>query len=93
MVLLVDDSLVELMPAGPADVQSVLVYEEGRRIIKSTAVIRYVLDEQNAPALAQQDATDVRIVHRDGEYDVEIGEKSRNEIKKAVRCVADIEAA
>ena len=91
LILLDNDSMIELAASEPASVKSRLAYEEGRRIIKSTAIVRYALDEQTALTLTQHKATDVRLVHRDGEYDVEVGKKSVNDIKKAVRCAAGIE--
>jgi hypothetical protein len=91
LILLDNDSLIELAASESASVHSSLVYDEGRRFIKSAATVRYALDEQTALTLTQHKATDVRLVHRDGEYDVEVGKKSVNDIKKAVRCAAGIE--
>ena len=88
LVLLEDESVVELLAGSNAEVRSEYGYESGKYRVETTAIVRYVLTDEAAGALVAQKATDVRLVYRGGQYDMEIGKKSKGDIRQAVRCVA-----
>lgn len=88
LVLLEDESVVELLAGSNAEVRSDYGYESGKYRVETTAIVRYVLTDEAADALVTQKATDVRLVYKGGQYDMEIGKKSKGDIRQAVRCVA-----
>lgn len=89
LVLLEDETVVELQAGSKGEVSSDYVFESGKFRIETTAIIRYPLTEQLAEALVAQKATDVRFVYKGGQYDMVIGKKSTGDIRQAVRCIAD----
>lgn len=87
-VLLQDESVVELIAGSDAQVRSDYVYESGKYRVETTAIMRYLLNDESADALLAQKATDIRLVYQGGQYDMEIGDKSKGDIRQAVRCIA-----
>ena len=88
LVLLEDESVIELLAGSSAEVRSDYGYESGKYRVETTAIVHYVLTDEAADALVAQKATDVRLVYQGGQYDMEIGKKSKGDIRQAVRCVA-----
>ena len=96
LILMADRSIVSLYSDKAVTANTRYEMDEGNYLIKSSATIRYRLDESTISALTSQDATKVRFagtsgrlgfVNEKGNVDFEITKKAIGYFKRSILCL------
>jgi len=97
MVMMKDESVVELFSSQRRSARTHVLKPNAGSNITDNYVIdydidaRYVLDAESAEALSAQDATHIRVVSDNKNYDIEIHKRSVGDIRNAVGCIQQAE--